>query len=237
MSVFAFAGCGPSESIEDAQVDEVTPNPAHESIPAGPASPDDADLVNPDQPVVQQRVDRGGDYTVLFVGDSVLVSVSDDLAARVDGNLVFDAVNCRQLGNYVSGGCGGGSGGISSGLDAIEDAMDEVAFGDEPPDVAVLVLVNNSSVTPEELDEAMELLAGVPRVWWVNARIDGFGRQDLNNLALEDLTRRNPRAEIIDWFSESDDPDLFRDHVHPNEEGQRRLADLIGDHLACDCIP
>ena len=193
-----------------------------------------------------QAIDVGDgdvvDRPVLLVGDSVLVSIADDLAGVADAALHVDAVDCRTLAEELDGGCGGVPAGatIDSGLDAVEGAIDLVAptEGAGRAGVAVLVLANNATFSPEDLDAAMAATGGAHRVWWVNARIEGFGRQDINNGLLEDLAARDPRAGVIDWFGASEGhDDWFTDHVHPNDEGQARLAELIADHLSCDCVP
>jgi hypothetical protein len=170
---------------------------------------------------------------VLLVGDSVLVLIADDLARELDATLYVDAVDCRELADASSGGCGGVPEGktIDSGVEAIERAVGSFD-GAELPDAAVLVLANNATITRAGVDAAMAAAAGIERVWWVNARIDGFGRQDLNNAVLDDLARRDPRAGVVDWFGASDGQDWFADHVHPDETGQRVLADLVAKNLS-----
>lgn len=246
IALAATGGCGAdsesrtpaaSTSTNEPDGSGVTAPPDESTVP-GRARAADRDLVDPDAGLVQEYIDRDGDHTTLFIGDSVLVSVTDDLAGLVDGDLVFDAAECRRLAETVRIRCGGTSvREISSGIVRIETAMTILAASGIVPDAVVLVLANNSTVEPEHLDEAMDLLDAVPQVWWVNARIRGYGRQDLNNEALDDLARRESNADVIDWYGESDDPDWFRDHVHPNDRGQRSLADLIGDHLDCGCVP
>lgn len=229
-------GCAATPSIVDADSTTTTTrlDDDVEVEETGDDFWDGSDPVPVTGPTVQAVVERDGPIT-LFVGDSILVSISDDLAARIDGTLVFDAANCRHLDQVVNGGCGGNPDLITSGVDTIAQALE--AMAPAVPDTAVLVLANNSTITHDEVDKAMDLLADVPRVWWVNSRIDGFGRQDLNNVTLELLERRDPRARVIDWHRASADPDMFVDHVHLNEVGQRRLARLIRDHLVCDCVP
>lgn len=201
---------------------------------------------------LRERIDGAGDRAdqqgsdelddpehVLLVGDSVLGLVADDVARRSRSTLHVDAADCRRIDRATEGPCGGVPSGVVvlSGLDAIAESMASLVAADETPDVAVLVLANNSSLLADELDEAMTLLAGVERVWWVNARIDGFGRQDPNNAQLAALAARDDRARVIDWYAASEGRDLLADHVHPDDAGQRALASLIARHLRCDCTP
>lgn len=171
---------------------------------------------------------------VLLVGDSVLVLVADELAARVSSTLVVDAADCRQIDATITGPCGGVPGGVSvtSGLAAMDDARNAE---DAPPDAAVIVLANNSTVTRAEVDAVMDATTGIDHVWWVNARITGFGRQDLNNQVLAELAEQDPRAGLVDWHADSEGQDWLADNVHPNEPGQAALAALIADRLRCGC--
>ena len=176
---------------------------------------------------------------VLLVGDSVLVLVADDLVERLPATLHIDAVECRELGDSTAGGCGSVPPGatVDSGIDTLTSMAETLAADGVVPDAAVLVLANNSSVTADELDRAMAAVHDVPRVWWVNARIEGFGRQDDNNRLLDDLAERDPRAGVIDWFSASEDRAWLADHVHPSERGQAALAAQVAEHVLCGCVP
>ena len=211
--------------------DQATTSTAASAGPTIPAPRDGA---------LRTRIDAAGPIRpatdvddVLLVGDSVLVLIADDLASELDATLYVDAVDCRELADASSGGCGGVPEGttIDSGIEAIERAVG--AFdGAALPDAAGLVLANNATITTAGVDAAMAATAGIERVWWVNARIDGFGRQDLNNAVLDDLADRDPRAGVIDWFGASDGQDWFADHVHPDDTGQRALAHLVAKNLS-----
>lgn len=176
---------------------------------------------------------------VLFVGDSVMVLVTDDVASRLSSTIHVDAADCRRLDIDVTGPCGGVPAGtvVRNGIDAVAESRDELAEDGIVPEAAVFVLANNSTVTAEQLDEAMAAVPDVERVWWVTPRIVGFGRQDFNNVELEALVQRDERARLIDWFDASEDEDWLADNVHPNAAGQRALGRLIAAHVACDCVP
>lgn len=176
---------------------------------------------------------------VLFVGDSVMVLVTDDVASRLSSTIHVDAADCRRLDIDITGPCGGVPAGtvVRNGVDAIEASITQLASEGIAPDVAVFVLANNSTVTASQLDDAMASVPDVDRVWWVTPRIVGFGRQDLNNDELRDLVERDDRARLIDWFAASEDQDWLADNVHPNDVGQRALGRLIAAHVTCDCVP
>lgn len=186
----------------------------------------------PDEP-------RPGDieHEVLLYGDSVALLVADDLAAGLDAPLVVDAVDCRRLDRGFTGPCGGVPAGVavSSGVDGLTPAA---AMLDDPTTAAaVVVIANNAAVEASDLADAMAALGPLPRVWWVTARVDGRGWQDPNNQLLIDLAGHDPRAGVIDWFAASDGQGWLADNVHPGDEGQAALADLIAAHLRCDCTP
>ena len=176
---------------------------------------------------------------VLLVGDSVMVLVADDIAVRVSSELHVDAADCRRIDMDVQGPCGAVPSGtvVADGVEALADQHADLASRGITPDVAVVILANNSSLSAERLDAAMAAVPDVPRVWWVTTRIDGFGRQDPNNAALAALAERDPRARVIDWYEASEDEDWLADHVHPNDDGQRALGRLVARHVACDCVP
>lgn len=176
---------------------------------------------------------------VLLVGDSVMVLVTDDIATQLASELHIDAADCRRIDHAVHGPCGAVPAGtvVTDGVQALADQAAGLADEGIVPEVAVVILANNSSVTSERLDAAMDAVTGVARVWWVTTRIEGFGRQDPNNRALAALAERDERARVIDWYAASEGHDWLADNVHPNDAGQRALGRLIADHVACDCVP
>lgn len=176
---------------------------------------------------------------ILLVGDSVMVLVTDDLATRLSSELHIDAADCRRIDIPIEGPCGGVPAGsvVPDGVEALLEQRATLADEGIVPEVAVVILANNSTVTDARLDEAMAAIPDIPRVWWVTSRIEGFGRQDPNNRALAALAERDPRAGVVDWFAASEGRDWLADNVHPNDVGQRALGRLIAEHIICDCVP
>jgi len=174
---------------------------------------------------------------LLLFGDSVAVLVADDLAAELDRPLVVDAVDCRRLDLGFDGPCGGVPAGVDvpPALDDLAPAVD--ALDDPASAAAVVVLANNAALQPGDLDAAMAALVPVPRVWWVTTGVEGRAWRDPNNALLADLAARDPRAGVVDWRAASEGRGWTADHVHPDEEGQVALADLVADHVRCDCTP
>ena len=227
-----LAGCASGSEVAAPGELVTTAPPPVRTVPEPVAGALRADVPAPDEP----RPDDI-DHEVLLYGDSVALLVADDLAAELDAPLVVDAVDCRRLDRGFTGPCGGVPAGIevSSGLDGLTPAA---AMLDDPSTAAaVVVIANNAAVEADDLQDAMVALGSLPRVWWVTARVDGRGWQDPNNQPLADLAGRDPRAGVIDWFAASEGQDWLADNVHPGDEGQAAMADLIAAHLRCDCTP
>ncbi len=163
--------------------------------------------------------------------------VAADVTARLGGDVFVDAVDCRRIDQPVRGPCGSVPAGVEvrDGVTSVRTAMAALAAEGVVPDVAVFALADNSTLTRADLDAAMAAAAGVDRVWWVNTRIDGFGRQDLNNRLLDRFAAGDPRASVVDWHAASDGRPWLADHVHPNAAGQDALAALIADRVRCGC--
>lgn len=180
--------------------------------------------------------DASGGELLLF-GDSVAVLVADELARELDRPLEVDAVDCRRLDRGFDGPCGGVPAGDVVAA-AVDDLAPAVARLDDPASAtAVVVIANNAALVAEDLDASMAALQPVPRVWWVTTGVAGRAWRDPNNALLADLAAREPRAGLVDWFAASDGKPLLADHVHPDDAGQAVLADLIADHVRCDCTP
>lgn len=194
---------------------------------------------------LQVRVDGVGDRAddlddVMLVGDSVMVLVADDLGHELDATLHVDAADCRRLDRPIVGPCGGVPAGadVTGGVEAVAEMTAALAAEGIVPGAAVVILANNSAVTAADLDRAMAGVGEIPRVWWVTARVAEHGYQDPNNGALFALAERDPRVRVIDWFNASEGhPEWLADIVHPNDSGQAAMAELIADHLRCDCTP
>lgn len=230
--VVGLAGCSSGTEVAAPERPATTPSPPVRTVPDAVAGSLRADVPPPDRP----RPDAL-EHEVLLYGDSVALLVADDLAAALDAPLVVDAVDCRRLDRGFTGPCGGVPDGVDvssgvAGLSAAADMLDDPSTA-----VAVVVIANNAAIDPGDLDAAMAALAPLPRVWWVTTRVDGRGWQDPNNLLLADRAARDPRAGVIDWFAASEGAGWLVDNVHPGDEGQAALADLVAAHLRCDCTP
>lgn len=232
MLAVGLAACSDGDEVAAPETVVTAPPTTVRTVPEAVGGALRADVPPPQDP-------RPGDveHEVLLYGDSVALLVADDLAAELDAPLVVDAVDCRRLDRGFTGPCGGVPGGtdVASGLAGL--AMAASMLDDPATAVAVVVIANNAAVEAGDLEAAMAVLEPLPRVWWVTARVDGRAWQDPNNQLLAELAERDPRAGVVDWFAASDGQDWLVDNVHPGEEGQDALADLVSTHLRCDCTP
>lgn len=162
---------------------------------------------------------------LLGVGDSVMVGAAEHLRALPGWEVDVDAVVCRQATVHVAGptSCGGARfpSGISSGLEALRAARAAGRMGR----VVVLMLGSNEGVTRRQLDQIMQELADVPRVYWITNTVR---RQQPTNAVLRANVRRYPNGALIDWAVHSrGKPWFVRDRIHLNAAGRKAFADLV----------
>ena len=95
--------------------------------------------------------------------------------------------------------------------------------------VVVVHLGSNGLFTPKQFDEMMEVLADVPRVVFVNAKVPRVW-EGPSNETIVDGVRRYTNTVLVDWRAASvDHPEYFReDGIHTLPEGAKLYADLIG---------
>ena len=225
------AACGSGTEVAAPEGPPTTTPPVR-TVPDAVGGALRAEVPPPDRP----RPDAV-DHEVLLYGDSVALLIADDLAAELDAPLVVDAVDCRRLDRGFTGPCGGVPAGtaVDSGVDGVVPAAE--MLDDPSTAAAVVVMANNAALDAGDLDATMAALAPLPRVWWVTTRVDGRGWQDPNNRLLAELAARDPRAGVIDWFAASEGRGWLVDNVHPGDDGQAALADLVADHVRCGCTP
>jgi lysophospholipase L1-like esterase len=98
-------------------------------------------------------------------------------------------------------------------------------------DVVIIHLGNNGPFQPEQFDRMVELLADVPHVAFVTAKVPRrLGV--FNNRTIRDGVERHPRTVLIDWFEASKDhANWFRDDgLHLRESGATEYARLLAQH-------
>jgi peptidoglycan/LPS O-acetylase OafA/YrhL len=145
---------------------------------------------------------------VTAIGDSVMLGVVPQLQRDIPGIQVNAAVG-RQ---------------VSAAIRILQAYQASGQIGT----VVVIDLGNNGTFTAKQFDQIMQILAGVPRVVFVNLKVPR-GWQDANNTVLADGVKRYPNAVLVDWYAASADrPDLFwRDGLHLRPQGAQVYADLV----------
>jgi hypothetical protein len=97
-------------------------------------------------------------------------------------------------------------------------------------DVVVVHLGNNSYVSPERVNELLDVLAGVPRVVLINTSVPRSW-EGPSNESIAAAMAGHPNSVLLDWRSASAGRyDLFwNDGVHLRPEGARLFAELIAE--------
>jgi peptidoglycan/LPS O-acetylase OafA/YrhL/lysophospholipase L1-like esterase len=149
---------------------------------------------------------------VTAIGDSVMLGVVSQLQHDIPGIQVNAAVG-RQVSAAI-------------GILQAYHASDQLGT------VVIIDLGNNGTFTAGQFDQIMHILAGVPRVVFVNVKVPRPW-QDANNTVLAEGVKRYPNAVLIDWHAASAGrPDLFwRDGLHLRPQGAQVYADLVAASL------
>ncbi|MHB9090127.1 MAG: acyltransferase family protein [Chloroflexota bacterium] len=149
------------------------------------------------------------DERVIAIGDSVMAGAWKELK-RAFPNLGIDAEINRQA---------------PAGTALLREFKAAGKIGR----VVVVHLGSNGLFTPKQFDEMMEVLADVPRVVFVNAKVPRVWEGPTNE-TIANGVRRYPNAVLVDWRAASQDrPEYFRDDgIHTLPAGARAYANLIG---------
>ncbi|WP_229022964.1 SGNH/GDSL hydrolase family protein [Actinomarinicola tropica] len=157
-----------------------------------------------------------GRNSVFVLGDSVFLGTTSSIPSALPEWLVtYDAVGSRRL---------------AQGIDVL--AMRRGEIGE-----AVVVHLGNNYIEGErgdyasQIDEAMTVLADVPRVVWVTVSEVSDSRRQIN-VAIRDAAARWPNMRVADWAPViAAEPGLAWDGMHLTPEGRRRIAELIAQTL------
>ena len=151
---------------------------------------------------------NGSAWTVIAVGDSVMLGAVPALAAAVDG-IQVDAAVSRQ---------------VSSGVTLLQDLRNEGVLGD----VVIVGLGSNGTFTSGQFDQLMSVLADVPRVVFINDKVPRSWEQS-NDAVIAGGVQRYPSTRLVDWYDASvDHPEFFyADQYHLRPEGAAAYAAMI----------
>jgi hypothetical protein len=148
------------------------------------------------------------DGWVAFVGDSIMRGATPEIEERFGEDTVH-ALSGRRFDEGTA-------------------VVEEIVETDHALELLIIGLGSNGPVQPDDLDEIMRLAAEVPRVAFVNVRVDRRWEDD-SNRELDAGVERHASTMLIDWYTASEDVErlLRSDRVHPTSEGFTVLAELI----------
>ena len=101
-------------------------------------------------------------------------------------------------------------------------------------DAVVVHLGTNGTFTDAQFDQIMTILAGAPKVVFVNDKVPQRSWEGTNNQVIAAGVARYPgRAVLVDWYSASANrPELFYDDgTHLKPDGAAFYAQLIASAL------
>jgi len=156
-----------------------------------------------------ESAERVGSFSVLAIGDSLMVGARDQLADAHPG-IVLDAETGRKF---------------STGISVLEEQL-----AANNPDVLVFALGTNNGATPEQIETVMDLASNVGDVIFVNVAVPRAW-QDGTNAAILEAAAKYDNVSFVDWHAASfEASELFRsDGYHLSASGVERWVALIID--------
>ncbi len=150
---------------------------------------------------------------ITAIGDSVMLGSQPALAATFGPLLQLDAAVSRQFNDAL-------------------DVVGLLAVAGQLGDRVVVHLGTNGIIRPEQFDQLMTLLVGVPRVIVVNTNVPRPWEGPVNEL-LAAAVPKYANAVLLDWKSvAAQHPEFFiEDGVHLKPEGQAAYAALIAQQM------
>jgi hypothetical protein len=154
---------------------------------------------------------------VSAMGDSVMLGAVGALQQEIPNLGLLNAQGSRQP---------------SAAIDILRQWRTAGYLGD----AVVIDIGNNGPFSPEQFDEMMGVLAGVPKVLIVTLTVPP-GVEDpvaaSNNTVLIDGAQRYPNTVLVDWHAASaNHPEYFGgDNTHLSLQGAQAYAALIASHL------
>ncbi|MGH9016078.1 MAG: acyltransferase family protein, partial [Acidimicrobiia bacterium] len=150
---------------------------------------------------------------VTAIGDSVMLGAHGALQAVIGNGLALDAAVSRQF---------------DQALAVVRLLHDAGQLGER----VVMHMGNNGIIRPDQFDQMMQMLAGVPRVVVVNANVARPWEGPVNDVLASGVPRY-PNAVLVDWKAVAvQHPELFvEDGIHLQTGGALVYADLIAHSL------
>lgn len=144
----------------------------------------------------------------LFIGDSIMVNVGEELENRIPNALIDGEVG-RQV------------------RDTLELVQNNYSEYDSPDDIIVIQLGTNGTFTEDDLNALIDTF-GDAEIYFVNTRVPRSWENSVNE-NLEKAGDNHENVTIIDWYSHSEDKTEYfsTDGVHLLPEGIESMSDLI----------
>jgi hypothetical protein len=168
-----------------------------------------------------QDVARGGDGStgdlnasprgrVTAVGDSVMLGAVDQLQGDIPKLTTIDARGSRQVPEATH-------------------VLKRLRASGELGRVVIFHIGDNGTITDDEFDEVMEVLAGTRKVLVVNTTVpDGYEYAPNNEVLADGVARHPDKAVLVDWHARSaGHPEYFWDGLHLTPRGAKAYAGLI----------
>jgi lysophospholipase L1-like esterase len=151
---------------------------------------------------------------VTAVGDSVMAGAGPAVYEKFSAKAHVDAMVNRQVG---------------TGVQILTSWRDAGLLGD----VVLVHLGNNGTFTDAQLDQMMQVLAGVPKVALVTNKVPRSW-EGPNNAVIVSAPSRFPNVVLVDWKGHSDPhPEWFYDDgIHLRPDGARAYAEFIASVVA-----
>ena len=153
---------------------------------------------------------HGADIT--FVGDSVLLSVADQLVT-IFGRAVVEGAVSRQLYQTTE---------VIADLEKREQLHDTV----------VVFLGSNGTFTEKQMETFIKEIGASRDLFFLTTNVPRIWKDSVNEqLALAESNHSN--VHILDWnaFSSGHDEWLLEDQVHPNPMGAQQLALFVAEEI------
>ena len=165
-----------------------------------------------DEEVSDEAVDLQ-EISPLFIGDSIMVNVGEELEARIP-NAVINGEVGRQ---------------VRDTLELVKDNYDDYGESD---DIIVIQLGTNGTFTEEELNALINVFEEA-EIYFVNTRVPRSWETSVNE-NLEEAGNQHENVTIIDWHSHSEGKTEYfsADGVHLLPEGVESMTDLIIDEIS-----
>lgn len=213
--VLAMTGFAQAKSGENADVQQLREQIAASQSKMEELNRDDSArsrAINNIEGLERETVLFAHDADITFIGDSVLLSVADQLVT-IFGQAVVDGAVSRQLYQTAA---------VIADLEKREQLHDTV----------VVFLGSNGTFTQKQMDTFIEEIGISRNLFFLTTNVPRSWKDSVNEqLALAENEYSN--VHILDWnaYSSGHNEWLLEDQVHPNPNGAQQLALFVAEEI------